>query len=78
MADLTEKISTPKEITRRGFVSKIGGGLLVANLAGPLLNDAAAQLMVPDAPRTYASISAIRHPRKFPLFKLCGSSSRAF
>jgi predicted dehydrogenase len=40
----------PNEITRRGFVTRIGGGLLAANLAGPFLKDAAAQLRVPDPP----------------------------
>jgi hypothetical protein len=38
-----------KEITRRGFMSKVGQGLVAANFAGTLLKGAAAQ-QVPDAP----------------------------
>jgi predicted dehydrogenase len=37
-------------ITRRGFIGKIGQGLLTANIAGALLKDASAQLVVPDPP----------------------------
>ena len=37
-------------ITRRGFIGKIGQGLLAANVAGTLLKDASAQLVVPDPP----------------------------
>ena len=39
-----------KEITRRGFITKVGGGIVAANLAGVLLTDAAAELHVPDPP----------------------------
>lgn len=39
-----------KNITRRNFISKAGGGLLAANVAGVLLKDAHAQLVVPDPP----------------------------
>jgi predicted dehydrogenase len=39
-----------KEITRRGFITKVGGGLVVANLGGALLKNAAAELHVPDPP----------------------------
>src|SRR5882672_5605548 len=39
-----------KEITRRGFITKVGGGLVAANLAGAFLKDAAAELRVPDPP----------------------------
>jgi len=39
-----------KDITRRGFISKAGRGLLAANVAGALLKDASAQLVVPDPP----------------------------
>ncbi len=41
-----------KEITRRRFMTKVGQGLAVANVAGTLLKDAAAQgpLVVPDPP----------------------------
>jgi len=44
--------SLTKDITRRGFISKIGQGLVVANVAGTLLKDAVAQqpVVVPDPP----------------------------
>jgi predicted dehydrogenase len=41
---------TGKEITRRGFISKVGQGFLAANVAGALLNDANAELVVPNPP----------------------------
>jgi predicted dehydrogenase len=41
--------SFAKEISRRGFMTKVGQGLLAANFAGTLLRDAAAQ-QVPDPP----------------------------
>ncbi|MGH9512751.1 MAG: Gfo/Idh/MocA family protein [Terriglobales bacterium] len=41
---------TGKEITRRRFMAKMGKGLVVANVAGSLLKDATAQLVVPDPP----------------------------
>ena len=37
-------------ITRRGFIGKVGQGLLAANVAGGLLKEASAQLKVPDPP----------------------------
>lgn len=42
--------NTGKEVTRRGFISKIGQGLLAANLAGTLMRDSQAELVVPDPP----------------------------
>lgn len=41
-----------KGITRRGFITNVGKGLVVANVAGALLKDAVAQgpLVVPDPP----------------------------
>ena len=43
--------STRREITRRHFINRIGQGVVVANVAGALLKDAAAQqLVVPDPP----------------------------
>src|SRR5437879_13585129 len=42
--------SFAKEITRRGFISKVGQGLVTANLAGTLLKSAAAAQQVPDPP----------------------------
>jgi predicted dehydrogenase len=44
MSDLS-----PKELTRRGFITKVGQGLVAANFAGTLLKSAAA-LEVPDPP----------------------------
>ena len=41
--------SLAKELTRRGFITKVGQGLVAANLAGTLLKSAAA-LQVPDPP----------------------------
>jgi predicted dehydrogenase len=42
--------SLVKDVTRRGFIKKVGQGLLAANVAGTFLKDAAAQLVVPDPP----------------------------
>src|SRR6476620_766986 len=42
--------SAKKEITRRGFMTKVGGGLVAANLGGVFLKDAAAEVRVPDPP----------------------------
>jgi len=42
--------SNRSEITRRGFMTKVGGGLVLANVAGGLLRKAEAQLVVPDPP----------------------------
>src|SRR6478672_11705936 len=39
-----------KELTRRGFITRVGQGLVAANVAGPLLKNARAQLRVPDPP----------------------------
>ena len=39
-----------KEITRRGFIAKVGQGFVLANVAGTLLKSADAQLVVPDPP----------------------------
>ena len=38
------------EISRRGFIGKLGQGLAAANVAGVLLKDASAQLVVPEPP----------------------------
>jgi predicted dehydrogenase len=37
-------------ISRRGFIGKLGQGVVAANVAGSLLKSASAQLMVPDPP----------------------------
>ncbi len=42
--------SNGREITRRGFITKVGQGLVAANVAGGLLKSAQAQLVVPDPP----------------------------
>jgi predicted dehydrogenase len=39
-----------REITRRGFITKMGKSFAVVNVAGVLLKDAAAELVVPDPP----------------------------
>ena len=39
-----------KEVTRRGFISKVGQGLLAANLAVTLMRDSEAEVVVPDPP----------------------------
>ena len=39
-----------KEITRRGFISRVGQGVLAASIPGALLKPAQAQLKVPDPP----------------------------
>src|SRR6266550_9336126 len=42
--------SNGREITRRGFMTKMGGSLVLADVAGGLLKKAEAQLVVPDPP----------------------------
>jgi predicted dehydrogenase len=42
--------SFSKEITRRGFISRVGQGVLAASIPGALLKPALAQLKVPDPP----------------------------
>jgi predicted dehydrogenase len=39
-----------KEITRRGFITRVGQGLVAANLAGTFLKSAAAEVQVSDPP----------------------------
>ena len=43
-------MSNGNEITRRGFITRVGQGLVVANVASTLLTNASAQLVVPDPP----------------------------
>jgi len=43
-------MSKANEITRRGFMTRVGQGLIAANTAGMLLKNASAQLVVPDPP----------------------------
>src|SRR5437667_8563554 len=44
-------VLSKKEITRRRFISKVGGGIVGASVSGMLLKDAnAAQLVVPEPP----------------------------
>jgi len=42
--------SCAKEITRRGFITTVGQGLVAANFAGTFLKSAAAEVQVPDPP----------------------------
>src|ERR1700757_1057513 len=42
--------SNGSEITRRGFITKVGQGLVAANVVGGLIKPAQAQLVVPDPP----------------------------
>jgi predicted dehydrogenase len=39
-----------KGVTRRGFMTRVGQGLLAANITGPWLKNAAAELVVPEPP----------------------------
>ena len=41
---------TNQGVTRRGFMTRMGGGIVAANVAGLFLRDAAAQVQVPDPP----------------------------
>src|ERR1041384_995512 len=43
-------MSKQNEITRRGFMSRVGGGLIAANVAGTFLKGPAFALEVPDPP----------------------------
>src|SRR5205823_8771694 len=44
-------VLSEKEITRRSFIAKVGGGIVEASVSGALLKDAnAQQLVVPDPP----------------------------
>jgi predicted dehydrogenase len=43
-------MSKGNEITRRGFMTRVGQGLVAANVGGLLKNASAAQLVVPDPP----------------------------
>src|SRR5437868_15002751 len=43
-------MSKGNEITRRGFMTRVGQGLVAANVTGMLLKDASAQLFVPEPP----------------------------
>ena len=42
--------SLAREITRRGFLVKVGQGLAAANVAGTFIHNTAAQQFVPDPP----------------------------
>lgn len=43
-------MSDKNEITRRGFMTRVGGGVLAANVAGTLLKNTAFAQRVPDPP----------------------------
>src|SRR5947199_10600423 len=48
---MTMPVLSEKEITRRSFIAKVGGGIVRASVGGALLKDAhAQQLVVPDPP----------------------------
>lgn len=49
MSNQTDNVSG-NAFTRRGFISKVGQGLLAANFAGALTKGAAAELVVPNPP----------------------------
>jgi predicted dehydrogenase len=49
MSDQPKKVFG-KEVTRRGFMSKVGQGLLAVNFAGALAKRTEAELVVPDPP----------------------------
>lgn len=68
-----------KEITRRGFLTRVGGGLVAANLAGALLKDAAAELVVPDPPGrklgwAIVGLGSLAIHEILPAFALCEKS----
>jgi predicted dehydrogenase len=42
--------ASKRDITRRGFIGRVGGGVVAANLSGAFLGRAVAQLKVPDPP----------------------------
>jgi predicted dehydrogenase len=68
-----------KEITRRGFMVKVGQGFALANVAGALLNSADAQLVVPDPPGkklgwAIVGLGSLAINQILPAFALCEKS----
>jgi predicted dehydrogenase len=68
-----------KEITRRGFMAKVGKGFVLANAAGALLQRADAQLVVPDPPGkklgwAIVGLGSLAINQILPAFALCEKS----
>jgi predicted dehydrogenase len=68
-----------KEITRRGFMAKVGKGFVLANAAGALLKRADAQLVVPDPPGkklgwAIVGLGSLAINQILPAFALCEKS----
>lgn len=68
-----------KEITRRGFMTKVGQGFVLANAAGALLKSADAQLVVPDPPGkklgwAIVGLGSLAINQILPAFALCEKS----
>jgi predicted dehydrogenase len=71
--------SPGKEITRRGFMTKVGQGFVLANAAGALLKSADAQLVVPDPPGkklgwAIVGLGSLAINQILPAFALCEKS----
>jgi predicted dehydrogenase len=71
-----------KEITRRGFITKVGQGFVLANAAGALLKSADAQLVVPDPPGkklgwAIVGLGSLAINQILPAFALCEKSKVA-
>jgi Predicted dehydrogenases and related proteins len=67
------------EITRRGFITRVGQGALAASLPGALLKGAHAQLKVPDPPGTklgwaIAGLGSLSINQILPAFAKCEKS----
>jgi len=65
-----------KEITRRGFMAKVGQGFVLANAAGALLKSADAQLVVPEPPGkklgwAIVGLGSLAINQILPAFALC-------
>ncbi|HWX91685.1 MAG TPA: Gfo/Idh/MocA family oxidoreductase [Terriglobales bacterium] len=68
-----------KEMTRRGFMAKVGKGFVLANAAGALLKTAGAQLVVPDPPGkklgwAIVGLGGLAINQILPAFALCEKS----
>lgn len=71
--------SNGREITRRGFITKVGQGLVAANVTGGLLKSAHAQLVVPDPPGkklgwAIVGLGSLAIHQILPAFALCEKS----
>src|SRR6266852_3581012 len=66
-------------ISRRGFIGNLGQGLLAANVAGRLLENAQAQLVVPDPPGkklgwAIVGLGSLSINQILPAFRKCEKS----